>query len=232
MSVSFPGLTEDDEQLVEDAIGINPSETIDRVEPGGLDEEVTVDEVTNTKDTSKNKVELINGEKVLVTAGELQPENLAHESVHAEMIDYENEGIDLYGEDLFDQRLYAEFAAHTAQDIVGGVKVSGSEKMSYVAERLRYKRLRDEAVENGLPDKDTLYEEAGALNQIENGRVAEEFKKALKKYVGSREQTLAAYAASQYREENDVDMQEIINPDRETYDEIVNYIKESEEELI
>ncbi|MFB6175490.1 MAG: hypothetical protein ABEJ87_06000 [Candidatus Nanohalobium sp.] len=232
MSVSFPGLTEEDEQLVEDAIGITPSEVIDRVEPGAIDEEVEVDEVTNTKDTSKNKVDLINGEKVLITAGELQPENLAHETVHAEMIDYENKGIDLYGDNLFDQRLYAEFAAHAAQDILGEVNVDGGEKMTYTLTRLNFLEKQEEAVEHGLPDEGGLYEQLISADEIEDDQVKEDFKAALHKYRDSREQTLAAYAASQYREENDVDIQEIINPDRETYNEIVNYIKESEEELI
>lgn len=231
MSVSFPGLTEEDEQLVEDAIGINPSEVIDRVEPGALDEEVEVDEVTGTKDTSKNKIDLIDGEKVLKTAGELQPDNLAHETVHAEMIDYENEGIDLYGENKVDQRLYTEFAAHTAQDIVGDVDVDGGEKVSYAVTKMRYNEVREEALEEGLPEEDSLYQQFLSTDQIEDDKVQEKFEKALRNYRHSREQTLAAYAASQYREENDVDIQEVINPDRETYNEIVNYIKESEDEL-
>ncbi len=232
MSVVFPGLTEEDEELVEDAIGITPSEVIDRVEPGAIDEEVEVDEVTGTKDTSKNKVDLIEGEKVLMTAGEMAPEDLAHETVHAEMIDYENEGIDLYGEDLLDQRLYAEFAAHTAQDIVGDVSVGGGEKMNYTFNRARFNEVREKAEEYGLPEDQSLYNQLLSADEIEHDRVREEFKKALDNYRDAREQTLAAYAASQYWEENDVDIQEIINPDRETYNEIVDYIKDSEEELL
>lgn len=185
MSVSFPGLTEEDEQLVEDAIGINPSEVIDRVEPGGLDEEVTVDEVTGTRDTSKNKVDLVNGEKVLITAGELQPENLAHETAHAEMIEYENEGIDLYGEDLFDQRLYAEFAAHTAQDIVGDVDVDGGEKMTYTLNRMRFLEAQEKAVENGLPDEESLYQQYISADEIDDPQVKAEFVDAIDSYRDS-----------------------------------------------
>lgn len=230
--VSFPGLKQKDIELVENAIGINPVEAIDRVESGALQEGNKVNQNTSVETESKNKVDLINGEKVLQTTGELEPENLAHETVHADMIDYSHEGINIYGNDLLDQRLYAEFAAHTAQDIIGNVDVGGGDKMSYALSYMQFNEVKEQALEDGLPDEDRLFDQYMARGQIQSSSLEDRFTEAAESYIESREQTLAAYAASQYREENNIDVQEVINPDEETYNEIVSYIKESEEDLL
>lgn len=230
--VSFPGLKQKDIELVENAIGINPSEAIDKVEPGSLQERSNVDQVTSVETESMNKVDLINGEKVLQTTGELEQDNLAHETVHADMIDYDHGGINLYGDDLLDQRLYAEFAAHTAQDIVGDVNVGGGDKMSYALSYMQFNEVKDQALNDGLPDEDRLFDQYMARSKIQSSSLQERFTEAAENYIESREQTLAAYAASQYRKENNIDIQEVINPEEETYNEIVAYIKEAEDELL
>lgn len=148
------------------------------------------------------------------------------------MMDDENGEIRLFGEDKFDWRLYADFAAYMAQDMVGSVDIGGGDKIEYFVSRKAYIDAQEEAVESGLPDVDSLYQEFLEVDQIEDERVKQGFLERLHDYRDSREQTLAAYAAKNFRDEEDVGLQEIINPDQQTYDEVIQYIKQSEKGLL
>lgn len=214
-------LKEEELESVEQQIGINPEQVIDRTEKDALQDR-----------EAENVIRYLEGDKVLQSSSQISEEQLAHESVHAAMMNENNGKIELFGEDKLDWRLYAEFAAYTAQDIVGEVEVNGSDKIEYFVARKGYMDAQEKAIESGLPDTDSLYQEFLSTDEIEDETIKQEFSKNLHKYRDSREQTLTAYAAKKYREQNDVSIQEIINPDRQTYDDVIDFIKNSEKDLL
>lgn len=213
-------LNEDIFTSVENQTGIDPRKVIDKAEKGSL-----------TDREAENVVRYLDGDKVLQTSSELSADQLAHESTHAAMMD-ENGEIRLFGENRFDWRLYSEFAAYTAQDMVGEVEVTGGNKIEYFVARQAYMDSCEEAIEAGLPETDSLYRDFIKSDEIADEQMEQKFLERLHAYRESREQTLAAYAAKKFRKEKDLGLQEIINPDRQTYEQIIRYVKQEEESLL
>lgn len=213
-------------QKVEQEIGLNPQKVFDQVK-----NELEESEFKNTE--NKAAVNYENGNKILKSQElPLEPNILAHETVHAEMLNEKGE-LNLYGNNLMDWRLYGEFTANFAENSIDDIKISGQEKMIYFSAKNAYENIREKAIEQGLPKKNSLYDEFTNAEQINNPQLEKRFINSVKRYQDAREQTLTAQCAKLYQEENpETNLEEIIDPTKEKYEEIINYIHQKEDEVL
>ncbi|MFB6175432.1 MAG: hypothetical protein ABEJ87_05705 [Candidatus Nanohalobium sp.] len=214
MSVSM----QDSGQLLISELGFS-GEELDRVEgETGLVLERTFDRLEDvTLEEGKDATtEAVEDETVLFYDGDISVPTLGHEAVHGEMLHPDQE-VELPGEDIFHQRIYGEFVAYLAEDMLGDARPEQEALDVYDGMRHRCR------VDPGVEDLDDLY---GQIHEAESDRTRE----VIADFQKEREDVLAAYAASEHEETGSI--RPYLDPDETLYRETVDYVLDKEEEII
>ncbi|MFB6204153.1 MAG: hypothetical protein ABEJ75_00745 [Candidatus Nanohaloarchaea archaeon] len=182
----------------------------------------------NVVDRGRAKTVADNNTVRLEYSGDLTAWELAHDTVHGQMLQSGGPGEILPGDNLFDMKLYGEFAANLAEVEVRDPGPDPGSVMSLVPIRSHYMDRRREAVDNGFETRGSLYDEFLAADA--EGR--EEFREAILDYQDIRENVVAQQAAREYARENDYELEDYLEPDRQLFHDTVDYVKNFEGELI
>jgi len=144
---------------------------------------------------------------------------LAHESVHG-MMNQPEGSVELPGKDPWDAILYEEFVAKKAELEF---------KESEINEQQLRKLTKAQQIYENVKDEQNVSVEPKGLN-YEVGEIADEkILDAANNYKRKRQTILAEEAADRHKE---YDLGELIDPDRETYMQTVEYIKNVETQIL
>ncbi|MFB6182789.1 MAG: hypothetical protein ABEI78_01865 [Candidatus Nanohaloarchaea archaeon] len=218
-------ITEEAAQQIEDEINLNPREIYDEVKPNNLE---NYEEVAAT--TSANE------DIILETRdGTIKEDILAHETVHGEFLKNEKLGgtgdFEIIGEDPFEEKVYNEFTAYLAQDQVGDIQTTFSEANKYLESHDDLKETIRRIDENSIPDNQELFKHIDESEEYLDW-IDEEYLSKFIEHQDDREQILAKYAAEQYSEEKeDISFPQLLDPNKQTYKETINYINDKEVDL-
>lgn len=168
------------------------------------------------------------GEVVLEAFRDAPLSSLAHEAVHG-MICQPSGETDLPGEEPWDQTLYEEFVARKAESMFESIEVSELELRELADSRKAYEDARAE-YEEFLPEEEIdLNREIAHIEAIEDPDINEELYGKAKAYCDNRNSVLASEAARRY--DGDKEIEDLIDPDEETYRETLEHIKNIEDEI-
>ncbi len=198
------GFSRQELDRVEDRTGLVLGRTFDRLE------DVTLEEGRDAT------TEAVDDETVLFYEDDVSVPTLGHEAVHGEMLHPDQE-VELPGEDVFHQRIYGEFVAYLAEDMLGDARPEQEELEVYDGMRHRCR------VDPGVEGLDDLY---GQINDAESDRTRD----VIADFQKEREDVLAAYAASEHEEPGSI--RPYLDPDETLYRETVDYVLDKEEEII
>ncbi|MFB6207960.1 MAG: hypothetical protein ABEJ69_01275 [Candidatus Nanohaloarchaea archaeon] len=181
----------------------------------------------NTLESTRARTFLDDGVVSLEYMGDLTARELAHETVHGEMLQAGDLGERLPGDDLFDMKLYGEFAANLAEVEVDDPGPDFGGIMALISTRSAYKEAREDAAGQGLTSGGLFQE---YLEAREKGM--QQFREAILEYQDVRENVVAQQAAREYARENDYDLENYLEPDEQLFHDTVDYVKNFEQELL
>lgn len=160
------------------------------------------------------------GETVYLDAfRDISQATLAHESVHG-LMNQPDGSVNLPGDDPWDALLYEEFVARKAE-----LEFKDSEVES---EDLRTLARSKRIYENAKEEKGIETNAEGLNNEVRE-IVDEEVLDAADQYKQKRDTLLAEEAADRHTE---YELKDLIDPDIETYNETLDYIKNVEQQII
>jgi len=163
-----------------------------------------------------------NGEVVLEAFRDAPLSSLAHESVHGILMQSDSDA-ELPDGDPWDQILYEEFVARKAESKFEELNTTELELRELADSRKAYEEAR-QRYEEFLPDeKLDLNQEIGYLEAIEDNEVRDDLCGKADDYRDNRNSVLAKEAAKKYK--GDKNLQDLIDPDAETYREALKHIK-------
>lgn len=169
-----------------------------------------------------------NGKVVLEAFRDAPLSSLAHESVHG-MIEHPDTEPELPDSDPWDQTLYEEFVARKAESVFEDIEVSELELRGLSSSRKAYEQAREE-YKDFLPDEELdLNQQIKHIEAIEDPEINEELYTKADAYRDNRNTVLASEAARRYQEETDIS--ELINPDRKTYQDALEHIKNVDDQI-
>jgi hypothetical protein len=212
-------LSDSDLWEVKEVLGASPDEVFDRFE--GRDLEGSGYEADAA---AKPK----GGEMVLQGDRDISTEALAHESVHGAMMQPDASN-NLFGDNQFENTLYDEFVARMAEAEIKELQVPERAIEDLRDAHSEYLQTREKYAGDVFSEEfDSLYEDVMALERTDDKEVNQEMDAVWRPYQDLREQVLAAKAAEEYKEENEVEIQEFIKPDTKLYEKTVEYIRQTE----
>ncbi|MFB6202960.1 MAG: hypothetical protein ABEK01_00550 [Candidatus Nanohaloarchaea archaeon] len=215
--------SEDELAEVEAGAGFSFSDTYDRIEI--VEEGITRGDEQTVDGTAIATVYPDEGETVLLCTGGIPDASLAHESVHGRMYD-ENGEFDLPDEDEVNRSMYTEFVAYLAEHRVN-------------PEKGPVEPAKDKPFGEGLKEMTRMFEnmskggvKAGSVGEGEVERTDPDVDR-MREVWNVIEASTASLAAVVYHEENDdYDMEELIDPDRETYAEVLEFVYDLSERVM
>lgn len=215
-------ITDSGLEEVEEALGFSPDEAFDRFDEKNFESSDYETEAAVRPDGE---------EMVLEGQRNISPRSLAHESVHGVMMQPDACNY-LPGNNQFENTLYDEFVARMAEDEIRSLEVAEEALQELKDAHENYMEAREQYVGDVFSEEfDSLYEDVLDLERIDNTEVQKQMDELWRPYQGLREQVLAAKAAKEYRQENDVDIRDFVKPDRKLYEDAMGYIKQVETEI-
>lgn len=168
------------------------------------------------------------GEVVLEAYRDVPLSSLAHEAVHGIMRQPDGR-TELPGDNPSDQTLYEEFVARKAESMFESIETTEVELRALADSRKAYEEACEE-YEEFLPDKELdLSREISHIEAIEDQAINEELYGKAEAYRDDRNSVLAAEAAR--RHEGKKDIEDLVDPDEETYRQTLEYIKNVDDEI-
>lgn len=196
---------------VEEILGASPDEAFDEYR-NPLDTGLETGSTHGGTDTE--------GETVYLEAfRDISQATLAHESVHG-LMSQPDGTVNLPGDDPWNNKLYEEFVARKAE-----LEFKNSEIES---EDLR-KLARSQRIYENAKEEKGIETSAEGLNQEVREIADEDVLDAADQYKKKRDTLLAEEAADRHTE---YELKDLIDPDRETYNETLDYLKNIEEKII
>lgn len=205
---------------VEEILSAPPDEAFDRYRDGQESPRVG----NGTRGTTGTE----NGEVVLESFRDISVDTLAHESVHG-LMRQPDASLDLPGDNYFDHEVYEETVAILAESEISEEENSIKDLQKLKEEKENYLAIRDS--EPVLPENfSSLYGDTKAMDDVLDEKV-EHIKDQRDLYQSMRSTVLAREAANEYRSENDVDIEKLVKPDRQQYNEVMDYVERIEQNL-
>lgn len=168
------------------------------------------------------------GEVVLEAFRDAPASSLAHESVHG-ILEQDAINASLPGDNPWDQTLYEEFVARKAESRFEEPDAAELELRALTKSRKAYEEAREE-YEDFFPDEKTdLNQEISHVEAIENPEINEEVYNKAMRYKQNRDSVLASEAAR--RHEKDMDLNQLIDPEMETYRNTLQHIKNVDDQI-
>lgn len=212
----------DDSELreMEQILGHRPDEAFDRYRDGERSPRIG----NGTRGTTGTE----NGEVVLESFRDITADTLAHESVHGFLRQPDAE-LDLPGEDYFDHEVYEETVAILAESEILPEENSVEDLQKLKEERENYLSIRES--EPVLPENfSSLYEDTEVMDDVLDEKVGH-IKDQRDLYQSMRSTVLARESANEYRSENSVEIEKLVKPDEQQYNEVMNYVEKIEQNL-
>lgn len=205
---------------VEEILGASPDEAFDRYRDGQESPRVG----NGTKGTTGTE----NSEVVLESFRDISADTLVHESVHG-LLRQPDAQQDLPDSNYFDHEVYEETVAILAESEISLEENSIEDLQRLKEERENYLSVRES--EPVLPEEFTsLYEDTEAMDNVLDEKV-EHIKDQRDLYQSMRSTILAREAANEYRNENDVDIENLVKPGEQQHNEVMGYIERIEQNL-
>ena len=213
---------------LDDVLGFSPRDSFDfseRTDLGVSESEYAISETRGTTKAKGREIGLYYDENLTL------PE-LAHESVHGNMLQPNGKPDSFPSDNVLNQRLYGEFVARLAEGMVGDLETGNEELHMLYRSKQRYQIKREEYAGEELDEElDSLYDDFQDIREMEKEK-HEDIRPRFEEYRKTRETVLAKDAAEQYLKENDVDLNKYLNPSFELYEECIEFIKESEKTVL
>lgn len=226
LSETFAKIYEDAIEEVEETTGLDVLNAFDEFRQNRFEDHAE----GRTMNSARARTFYEDGRVGLEYSGDLTARELAHETVHGHMLHGGRLDERLPGENRFEMRLYSEFAANLAGNLVDDLGPDISGIMAFIDARSSYREVKEEVLGQEM-DADDLYEEFLQVQKME-GSDREVMRDAILQYQGAREDVVAAQAAREYAKDHDYDLEEYLEPGEELYHETVEYVKNFEQEIL
>ena len=210
---------------IEEEMGLSLNDTFDDVRQLDMPE--------GHGDTGMVGITRTEGEDVVLRyAGNFSEGDLAHEAVHGKMKQPDGTLEDLPGNKV-ENRLYSEFAARVAERKFSTLKTDTGEVAALHHAKTRYMNSRKKLEGEVLDEEfDSLYDDHVQARDMRDSSLKKEFFDRFEIYRQAREDVLAKETAESYASERDVDMKELVTPDKELFNQTIEYIRDVEENIL